>query len=64
MHDSAKLQTEVEPIGHAEKVGKTLIYFFTHKNNKSQTQPGLWLVFCVQYSAGLEMKLHSSGSEL
>lgn len=37
MNDSAKLQTEVEPIGHAEKVGKTLIYFFTHKNNKNSS---------------------------
>lgn len=34
MSDSAKLQTEMESIGHAEKVGKTLIHFFTHKNNK------------------------------
>lgn len=35
MNDSAKLQTELESIGHAEKVGKTLIHFFTHKNNKN-----------------------------
>lgn len=35
MNDSAKLQTEVEFIGHAKKVGKTLIHFFTHKNNKN-----------------------------
>lgn len=39
MNDSAKLQTGVEPIGHAEKVGKTLIYFFTRKNSKSPPQP-------------------------
>lgn len=35
MNDSVKLQTEMESIGHAEKVGKTLIHFFTHKNNKN-----------------------------
>lgn len=51
MNDSAKLQTGVEPIGHAEKVGKTLIYFFTHKNSKSPTQPWLLVGFlCTVFS--------------
>lgn len=35
MNDSVKLQKEVESTGHAGKVGKTLIHFFTHKNNKN-----------------------------
>ena len=30
----SQLQTEVESIGHTAKVGKTLIHFFTHRNNK------------------------------
>lgn len=37
MNDSVKLQTEVESIGHAEKVGKTLIHFFTHNNKNLYT---------------------------
>lgn len=47
MNDSVKLQTEVESIGHAEKVGKTLIHFFTHRNNKNSCLAGIWLIFLV-----------------
>lgn len=64
MNDSVKLQTEVESIGHAEKVGKTLIHFFTHRNNKNLYI--MWHLvnfFSIQYSAGLKTKLRSSSSK-
>lgn len=62
MDDSAKLQTGVELIGHAKKAGKTLIYFFTHKNSKSRPQSSPPVGFCAQCSAGLEIKPGGPGS--
>lgn len=53
MNDSVKLQTDMESIGHAEKVGKTLIHFFTHKNNRnSYITLASDSFFWIQYSTG------------
>lgn len=51
MNDSVKLQTEVESIGHAAKVEKTLIHFFTHRNNKNSyigLASGYFCVYSIQ----------------
>lgn len=66
MNDSVKLQTEMESIGHDEKVGKTLIHFFTHKNNKNSyiaLASGQFFVieFCKPRNETSQMWLRISG---